>query len=280
MRFVEFKTAISESINVPSGRVGTEIADIQKVLLLLGYKLPQHGVDGIRGPETSAAVKQFQTDHGLQVDGDPGPETVGKLNRIIVDKKIKFDKSTPADVKRSSGQAREIDTSVIQDPDFNAKLEKVANALGIERDTLFRIIKFETAGTFSPTSHDPKNVSIGLIGFTEPTARALGTSKAELAKMTAVQQLDYVYKFYKMNNLRPGSDLGTMYMITFMPAFAYSPDNIVLGKEGGGTLMLPNGRSSGLSMHLVWDQNPAFGKSRGKNSFTVGDVKNTINRRR
>ncbi len=275
MRFVEFKTTISESINVPSGRVGTEIADIQKVLLLLGYKLPQHGVDGIRGPETSAAVKQFQTDHGLQVDGDPGPETVGKLNQIIVDKKIKFDKSTPADVKRSSGQAREIDTSVIQDPDFNAKLEKVAKALGIERDTLFRIIKFETAGTFSPTSHDPHNVSIGLIGFTEPTARALGTSKAELAKMTAVQQLDYVYKFYKMNGLRPGSDLGTVYMLTFMPAYAYAPDDTVLGQRNGGKL-----GNTGLSLHMIWLQNPAFGKSRGKDSFTVGDVKNTINRRR
>ncbi len=275
MRFVEFKTTISESINVPSGRVGTEIADIQKVLLLLGYKLPQHGVDGIRGPETSAAVKQFQTDHGLQVDGDPGPETVGKLNQIIVDKKIKFDKSTPADVKRSSGQAREIDTSVIQDPDFNAKLEKVAKALGIERDTLFRIIKFETAGTFSPTSHDPHNVSIALIGFTEPTARALGTSKAELAKMTAVQQLDYVYKFYKMNGLRPGSDLGTVYMLTFMPAYAYAPDDTVLGQRNGGKL-----GNTGLSLHMIWLQNPAFGKSRGKDSFTVGDVKNTINRRR
>ncbi len=279
MRFLEFKTDINESIEIPSGRVGTAVADIQKVLLLLGYKLPQHGVDGIRGPETSAAVKQFQQDNGLEVDGDPGPETVGKLNQIIKDKNLKFTKSTEADVKQTSGQAREIDTSVIQDPDFNKKLDKVANKLGIERDTLFRIIKFETAGTFSPTSHDPKNVSIGLIGFTEPTARALGTSKAELAKMTAVEQLDYVYKFYKMNNLRAGSDLGTMYMITFMPAFAYSPDDVVLGKQGGGTLMLPNGRSSGLSMHLVWDQNPAFAKSKGRNSFTVGDVKNTINRR-
>lgn len=275
MRFVEFKTVIKESISVPSGRVGPEIADIQKVLLQLGYKLPQHGVDGIRGPETSAAVKQFQTDNGLQVDGDPGPETVGKLNQIIVDKKIKFNKSTPADVKRSSGQAREIDTSTIQDPDFNAKLEKVAKALGIERDTLFRIIKFETAGTFSPTSHDPHNVSIGLIGFTEPTARALGTSKAELAKMTAVQQLDYVYKFYKMNGLRPGSDLGTVYMLTFMPAYAYAPEDTVLGQRNGGKL-----GNTGLSLHMIWLQNPAFGKSRGRDSFTVGDVKNTINRRR
>jgi peptidoglycan hydrolase-like protein with peptidoglycan-binding domain len=276
MRFNEFKESVNTAltIGIPDGRTGVEVADIQKVLLLLGYKLPRHGVDGIRGPETSAAVKQFQQDNGLAVDGDPGPETVGKLNQIITDKNLKFTKSTEADVKRSGGQASEIDTSVIQDPDFNSKLDKVANKLGIERDTLFRIIKFETAGTFSPTSQDPNNVSIGLIGFTGPTARALGTSKAELAKMTAVEQLDYVYRFYKMNGLRPGSDLGTVYMLTFMPAYAYSPDNTILGQKNGGKL-----GNTGLSLHMVWLQNPAFGKSKGKDFFTVGDVKNTISRR-
>ena len=165
-------------------------------------------------------------------------------------------------------------TSNIQDPDFNKKLAKVASALGVEEESLRKIIKFETAGTFSPTSHDPWNVSIGLIGFTEKTAKGLGTSKAELAKMTAVQQLDYVYKFYQKNGLRPGSDVGTMYMLTFMPAYAYAPDSKVLGKKGGGPL-----DNTGLSMHKVWEQNPGFGKSKGKNYFTVGDVKSLIRNR-
>jgi peptidoglycan hydrolase-like protein with peptidoglycan-binding domain len=279
MRFTEFKLIEAEApsltINVPSGRTGPEVADIQKVLVALGYPLPKFGVDGIRGPETSGAVKQFQQANALAVDGDPGPETVAKLNQVIKDKNIKFTKSTSADVKRNSPQARQIDTKAIQDPDFNAKLEKVAKALGIETDVLMRIIRFETAGSFSPTSQDPSGVSIGLIGFTRPTARALGTSREELAKMTAVEQLDYVYKFYKMNGLRPGSDIGTVYMLTFMTAYAYSPDDTVLGQQGGGTL----GRT-GLSMHKIWDQNPVFAKSKGRSSFTVGDVKNTINARR
>lgn len=179
-------------------------------------------------------------------------------------------KAKDAVSSKSSGT----DTKSIQDPNFDSKLKKVADALGVADADLRKIIKFETAGTFSPTSHDPWNVSIGLIGFTEKTAKALGTSKAELAKMTAVQQLDYVYKFYKMNGLKPGSDVGTMYMLTFMPAYAYAPDGKVLGKKGGGTL-----DNTGLSMHKVWLQNPGFGKSRGKNYFTVGDVKSLIRSR-
>ena len=91
--------AATHSLSVPTGNINPAVADIQKVLLALGYKLPKHGVDGARGPETRNAVKQFQRDNNLTVDGDPGPETIGAMNRLIATKKIAFVKSTPADVK-------------------------------------------------------------------------------------------------------------------------------------------------------------------------------------
>ena len=94
-------------IDVPRGRVGSAVADIQKVLLALGYKLPKHGVDGVRGPETSSAVKEFQKDNGLTVDGDPGAETVAALNKIVASKGITFTKSTQADVKGKFASASE-----------------------------------------------------------------------------------------------------------------------------------------------------------------------------
>lgn len=249
MRFYEFKI-LTEGYD-------REVESLQKELKAAGADLGPYGpnkdgLDGIMGPYTRRAAGKH-------------PEIAAKYKAVLD--------------KPNDPRAAKIDTSTIQDPDFNPKLEKVAKALGIETETLRRIIKFETAGSFSPTSQDPGGVSIGLIGFTENTARALGTSKAELAKMSAVEQLDYVYKFYKMNNLRPGSDIGTIYMLTFMPAFAYSPDDTVLGQKNGDVLILPSGRSSGLSMHKVWLQNPAFAKSKGKTFFTVGDVKNTINSR-
>jgi len=79
--------------------------------LALGYKLPKHGVDGVRGPETSGAIKQFQSDNGLGIDGDPGPETVAALNKLVASKNIKFTKSTEADVKGkflSAGDAQDV----------------------------------------------------------------------------------------------------------------------------------------------------------------------------
>jgi hypothetical protein len=97
--------------------------------------------------------------------------------------------------------------------------------------------------------------------------------------MSAVEQLDYVYKFYKMVGVKPGMSRGDIYMLTFMPAFVKSSDDVVLGRKNGGTLILPSGKSSGLSMNKVWEQNPVFGKSRGKDFFTVGDVRASINSR-
>lgn len=86
-------------IDVPAGRRGPAVRDVQQALLALGYKLPKHGADGIRGPETIAAVKEFQQANNLTVDGDPGPETVGVLNKLIASKGITFTKSTEKDVK-------------------------------------------------------------------------------------------------------------------------------------------------------------------------------------
>lgn len=169
---------------------------------------------------------------------------------------------TPATTTSTSGPAN------IQDTDFDRKLVKVANALGIEPSTLRAIIKTESRG--NPRARN--KIAGGLIGFTDRTARALGTTLNDILKMSALEQLDYVYKFYKMVGVQPGMDRGHIYMLTFMPAYANAPGTTVLGQKGGGKL-----GNTGLSKHAVWDQNPLFGKSKGKNYFTVADVKNTIN---
>ncbi|MET3504390.1 C40 family peptidase [Halalkalibacter oceani] len=54
------------------GAKGASVKKTQQVLEEYGY---YQGVDGIFGPRTTAAVKQFQQAHGLQVDGIIGPET-------------------------------------------------------------------------------------------------------------------------------------------------------------------------------------------------------------
>ncbi len=96
------------SIEVPDvslGWKGASIMDVQKALVALGYDIGPPGVDGIRGKYTIAAIRKYQTDKGLKVDGDPGPETVGALNKDIKSNPNKFakvEKSKSTDVKQSA----------------------------------------------------------------------------------------------------------------------------------------------------------------------------------
>lgn len=61
------------------GSKGAQVTKMQKLLMKKGYKLPKYGADGDFGNETLTAVKQFQKDNGLTIDGIVGPKTWAKL---------------------------------------------------------------------------------------------------------------------------------------------------------------------------------------------------------
>lgn len=82
----EGKTLTVDPFNAPTnlgqtrpvlskGAKGPAVVEAQNRLLAWGYALPQWGADGDYGDETIAAVKAFQADHGLQVDGWIGANT-------------------------------------------------------------------------------------------------------------------------------------------------------------------------------------------------------------
>lgn len=269
-------------LSIPHSDRGVEVADVQKALLSLGSATSQDlgnlgpkkdGVDGIRGPLTTAALEKFQSASKLPKTGKPDPDTIAALNSALSAGNINIIKSTSADVSiyalRGQGPSAE-DLAAIQSPEFNDKLNKIGKKLGVDPKDLLRIMKFETGGSMSPSQRAGTSSAVGLIQFMPQTARDLGTTSQDLARMSAVEQLDYVYRFYEPK-VKPGMDLGDLYMLTFMPAAVNKPDDFVLGDARGGTVF-------GLNKSKVWQQNPAFGKSRGKSYFTVGDVRRTIER--
>lgn len=59
------------------GDTGSSVKELQELLVAKGYD--PKGVDGCFGPGCEAAVKKFQKDNGLEVDGIVGPKTWDKL---------------------------------------------------------------------------------------------------------------------------------------------------------------------------------------------------------
>jgi peptidoglycan hydrolase-like protein with peptidoglycan-binding domain len=56
------------------------VRGLQRMLLGRGYDVEE--IDGRFGPKTDAAVRAFQSDHGLDVDGIVGPKTWDALREV------------------------------------------------------------------------------------------------------------------------------------------------------------------------------------------------------
>ena len=233
MRFNEFKI-INEAFD-------SQVLAMQKELKAKGADLGTFGpngdgLDGRLGPYTRRAAEKF-------------PEIGDKYKEVL---------SRPDSV-----DAQKIDISTIQDPDFKKKLEKIAAALGTTPNAMLAVMKQESG--VNPAAQNKQGGATGLIQFMPDTARRLGTTTDELAKMDGVQQLDYVYKYYKMTGVGDGS-AGDLYMATFMPKYIGYPDHVVLGADG----------DSGFS-GKVYAQNKGLDRNHdGK--ITVGDVKSSVQR--
>ncbi len=68
-----------------NGSEGSDVCALQELLLSLGYALPRYGADGHFGSETEAAVRAFQADAGLEVDGKYGEKSHDALMDAAAD---------------------------------------------------------------------------------------------------------------------------------------------------------------------------------------------------
>ena len=62
-----------------NGSTGSDVKKLQQSLIDAGYDVGKTGADGIYGPKTTEAVRQYQKDNGLSVDGIAGPKTMGSM---------------------------------------------------------------------------------------------------------------------------------------------------------------------------------------------------------
>ena len=80
------------------GSKGNSVGWVQFALKKLGYDIGSTGVDCDFGAATAAAVKAFQSDNGLEVDGQVGPETIAKIVSLLTPAKVWYASLTPQDL--------------------------------------------------------------------------------------------------------------------------------------------------------------------------------------
>jgi hypothetical protein len=112
-------------------------------------------------------------------------------------------------------------------PEFRTKVVAVAKQIQCDANHLMACMAFETGHTFSPAQRNAASGATGLIQFMPNTAKGLGTTVEKLARMSAVDQLDYVLKYFKpwVGKLASLSDL---YMAVLAPVAIGKADSTAI----------------------------------------------------
>ena len=115
---------------------------------------------------------------------------------------------------------------------FKDRVIWIEKELGLNADWLMACIAWESGETFSASvKNKAGSGATGLIQFMPSTAKALGTTTSELAKMTPENQLNYVYKYFRPFKGRL-NNLGDVYMAILWPKAVGKDDSYVLFDRG------------------------------------------------
>lgn len=146
-------------------------------------------------------------------------------------------------------------------PMFKAKVEKICRMLGIKPEWLMVVMAIETAKKFTASIRNPISGAVGLIQFMPTTAVGLDTTTEELARMSEVEQLDYVYKYLKIyaSKIRSFEDV---YLSVFYPAAVGKPDDYQFG-------------ATRRMMEKIALQNPAYDQNKDM-VVTKAEVRSAI----
>lgn len=245
--------------------------------ILAPFKLLK--VDGLIGPATIGAIERFQK-HALNFskpDGliDVDGKTWSALKRYLTEtpnkrtstalifsdfvQKLPKGKPTATFQMVSSTAAVKIAWGAKVSPAFKQKVILICKELQISPDFLMACMAFETGETFSPSIPNAAGSgAIGLIQFMRTTAEDLKTSTDKLKKMTAIEQLDYVKKYFipYKNRLKTLEDV---YLAILYPAGIGKPLSHVFFRKGT----------------KVYDQNKGLDKN-GDGKITLLEIASTV----
>jgi hypothetical protein len=176
---------IFSSVGRYSTNLFGDVTIVQQLLNLAVAISPRRiDIDGLCGPATISAIEQVQRHHLLM------NRPTGKMEPV--DPTFNF---LTRGISADAFGSQQIAWGAIVSPAFKAKLIEISQSIGIDPNYLISAIAFETGETFSPSIRN-RSGATGLIQFMPDTAVELGTSTADLAVMTAENQMDYVEKYF------------------------------------------------------------------------------------
>ncbi len=182
-----------------------------------GGPKPSLDADGLIGPRTIAAIRRFQK---IQLGFEDGRIDVdGRTDTKLAEFEDFASQPRPGDAVAWGKQVT---------GDFKTKAIAVAEAVEIDVNHLMAAMAFESGESFSPAIKNAAGSgATGLIQFMPTTAVGLGTTTEKLSQMSAVDQLNFVQKYF-LPYKGKCSTLSDVYMAILWPAAVGKPETHVL----------------------------------------------------
>jgi peptidoglycan hydrolase-like protein with peptidoglycan-binding domain len=184
------------------GNRGSGVASLQSQLRQAGYDI---AADGIYGPQTAAAVRDFQAKNGLTVDAIAGSQTIGALRNIQAAPAVPAATVTPASADAAYASIPDFSYDPRKDQALQQDIK--ATSLAVMEQANERGILYGT-----PTGEAITQSTIGLTGNYRQQAydRYLGQVNMRRQEindaMTRVQTLGYVDNYTsKILGISPGT---------------------------------------------------------------------------
>jgi hypothetical protein len=229
------KKYLKEQDNNSSG--GTNLGD-------LGRQAIEYAKKMIRNQDSDSDSSSSSSNGGSSHAGAPsGPVSVGNVS--------------------AKGQ------ELLNNPTFKTKLKEISTAIGIDENSIIKLMQHESARTFNPAI---KN-SIGCVGLIQFCPdKAGGSTKTISGKKYSLEdirtnldtQMQAIKEFWmaghKSGKIKTPADL---YIFNFWPVAAGKPNDYVL-------------QTTGMSAQTVAKANPVFNRKLGRpddTPLTVGDLK-------
>jgi peptidoglycan hydrolase-like protein with peptidoglycan-binding domain len=228
--------------------VDDDVKVIQTALELLNHYLPVWGIDGKFGNETKTAVKELQNELGLKETGIVDDELISEIidglksnnitnkdfEKIQIEKTQSLPDSEETEYDSSSNISNRFEREAMKKygVEFVDRVKEISNNVGLkDYNILLAIMYFESG--LNPSAQNPYSRATGLIQFMPKTAQSLGISIGALKSMSALEQLDYVEKFFenKQGLVSKVSSPEEAYLLVFYPAAVGKSDDYILGKN-------------------------------------------------
>ena len=220
---------LSAPSNSISGSVGKNASNQPNDVIWVKIQLNKLNNAGLTETNTNCGDKTIQSiinyQKGMQFDAtgiiQPGDNTAKALES----------NKKPGLAATEKGLIYEDKAIAKNGKAFVDKVKTICNNIKMKPDYMMATMYMESK--FDAAAQNPKSQATGLIQFMPTTAKGLGTSIEALKSMKAIDQLDYVEKYYKQFGtlVTKIKEPAESYLLVFYPAAIGKGDDYVLGSE-------------------------------------------------